>query len=221
MRLWRWFRRDLSLMWADAGQTLRPVMFFALVGVFFPLGLGSDPELLRQAAPGLAWVAALLAILLALDGLFVSDQNDGTLEQWLMSDQPLPLTVLIRLSALWIGSIAPIVLASPLLALAFGMNLNSSLMLALTLLMGTPTCLLLGALGSALLVGAQGGGSLLGLLTLPLFVPVLVFGAGITMGFENGVDVDGQLALIGAMLAFAIALVPLAIAAGLRIVTGG
>lgn len=208
-------------MWADASQSLRPVLFFALVSVSFPLGLGANQQLLTQVAPGLAWVAALLAILLALDGLFVEDLEDGTLEQWLMSDQSLPVTVMIRLGALWTGAIAPIVLVGPIMGLAFGMPFGQAMVLGLTLLLGTPTCLMLGALGASLLVGAQGGGSLLGLLTLPLFVPVLVFGAGITVGFAVGVDITGQLALLGAMFGFALALVPLAIAAALRIVTGG
>ncbi|QGG80035.1 heme exporter protein CcmB [Litorivicinus lipolyticus] len=220
-RLLQCVGRDLKLMWADAGQSLRPVMFFALVGVSFPLGLGANNALLASIAPGLVWVAALLAVLLALDGLFREDLDDGTLEQWLLSDLALPLTVLLRVLTLWLGAVAPIVVLGPLVALAFGLGADAAGVLGLTLLVGTPTCLLLGSLGAALLAAARGGGSLLGLLVLPLFVPVLVFGAGASTAFAGGVDVTGQLALMGAMLAASVALVPIAVAAALRIVTGG
>ncbi len=220
-RLIALLRRDLSLIWADLGQALRPVMFFALVGVSFPLGLGANNALLIQVAPGLVWVAALLAVLLALDGLFREDLDDGTLDQWLLSDMALPVTVLVRVFSLWIGAVAPVVVMGPLIAMAFGLDSVTSGVLGVTLLLGTPTCLLLGSLGAALLAAARGGGSLLGLLVLPLFIPVLVFGAGASTAFAGGVDVTGQLALMGAMLAASVALVPLAVAAALRIVTGG
>ena len=138
--------RDLALNWNDLGAALRPVMFFALVAVSFPLGLGADPTLLRAVAPGLVWVSALLAVLLALDGLFREDAMDGTLEQWLLSDLPLSITVLARLLAQWISHVAPVVLMGPVLGAALGLPLSSCGVLFVTLLIGTPTVLLIGAL---------------------------------------------------------------------------
>lgn len=221
MRLWHCFQRDLALNWNDLGASLRPVMFFALVAISFPLGMGADPALLREVAPGLVWVAALLAILLALEGLFREDVLDGTLEQWLLSDLPLSLTVLVRLGAQWVANVLPVVLLGPFMAMALGLPLSTSGILFVTLLLGTPTVLLLGSLGSALLAPARSGGGLLGLLVLPLFVPVLVFGAGTTMAHAGGVDVTAQLALLGGMMMAALSLLPVACATALRIVTGG
>ena len=220
-RIWRCFRRDVALNWNDLAAALRPVMFFSLVAVSFPLGMGADPQLLREVAPGLVWVAALLAVLLALDGVFREDVLDGTLEQWLMSELPLSITVLMRLLAQWVSSVLPVVLLGPLMAMGLGLPASSAGILMLTLLIGTPTVLLLGSVGSALLAPARSGGGLLGLLVLPLFVPILVFGAGTTMAHVAGVDVTGQLALLGAMLVAALSLLPVAIASALRIVTGG
>ena len=220
-RLYSAFKRDLALNWNDLAAAMRPVMFFALVAVSFPLGLGADPQLLREVAPGLVWVAALLAVLLALDGLFREDVLDGTLEQWLLSDLPLSLTVLSRLLAQWVSNVLPVVLLGPLMSMTLGLSAGSSGVLLLTLLIGTPTVLLLGSLGSALLAPARSGGGLLGLLVLPLFIPVLVFGAGTTMAHAGGADVSAQLALLAAMLTAAISILPAAIAAALRIVTGG
>lgn len=213
--------RDLALNWNDLGAALRPVMFFALVAVSFPLGLGADPALLRAVAPGLVWVSALLAVLLALDGLFREDAMDGTLEQWLLSDLPLSITVLARLLAQWISHVAPVVLMGPVLGAALGLPLSSCGVLFVTLLIGTPTVLLIGALGSALLAPARSGSGLLGLLVLPLFVPILVFGAGTTMAHVGGAEVTAQLALLGGFLVLALSLLPAGIAVALRIVTGG
>lgn len=220
-RLWQCFKRDLALNWNDLGAALRPVMFFALVAVSFPLGMGADPQLLRDVAPGLVWVAALLAVLLALDGLFREDVLDGTLEQWLLSDLPLSITVLMRLGAQWVSNVLPVVLLAPLIALALGISAPTAGILWLTLMLGTPTVLLLGSLGSALLAPARSGAGLLGLLVLPLFIPILVFGAGTTMAHASGVEVSAQLALLAAMFVGALSLLPAAIAAALRIVTGG
>lgn len=213
--------RDLALNWNDLGAAMRPVMFFALVAVSFPLGLGADPQLLREVAPGLVWVAALLSVLLALDGLFRDDVLDGTLEQWLLSDLPLSLTVLSRVTAQWIANVLPVVLMSPLVALGLGLTFDTALILMATLALGTPTVMLLGSLGSALLAPARSGSGLLGLLVLPLFIPILVFGAGTTMAYAGGAEVSAQMALLGAMFVAALSLLPAAIAAALRIVTGG
>ncbi len=200
--------REARLLGRRPAELAQPPVFFALVTLLFPLALGPESQQLRTLAPGLLWVAALLAVLLSLDGLFRTDLEDGSLEQWLLSGYPLPLLVLARVLAHWLFSGLPLVLLAPLLGLL------------LALLAGSLVLGLLGAVGAALTVGLRRGGLLLSLLVLPLYIPVLILGTGSLQAALLGLPVMGQLAWLGCLAVLALMLAPLAIAAGLRISAG-
>lgn len=211
------FTRDLRIAWrrlADSGAAL---VFFFIVVSLFPLGVGADPVLLRAMAPGVVWVAALLAAMLSLTRVFADDYQDGTLEQLLLAATPLPLLVLAKVAAHWLCSGLPLALLSPVLALQFDLSARSTTVMALSLLLGTPLLSLIGAIGSALTLGVRGAGVLLSLLLLPLYIPALVFGAGAVHASASGVGVGGHLSLLAAMLVLALFLAPWAAAAALRI----
>ena len=211
------FLRDLRVVLrrrADVGATL---MFFVIVVSLFPLGVGPEPRLLRTMAPGVAWVAALLASMLSLARLFTDDHHDGTLEQLLLGATPLPLLVLAKMAAHWLTTGLPLALISPLLALQFGLAPDAIFVLSASLLLGTPLLSLVGGIGAALTVGVRGAGVLLSLLVLPLVVPVLIFGAGAVVASESGLATSPYFSLLGAMLSLALFLAPLATAAALRI----
>lgn len=210
-------RRELLLAARRRGELLTPPCFFALVAALFPLGLGPEPALLRAAAPGVLWVAALLATLLALPRLFAPDQADGTLEQLLLAPSPLALLVAVKVAAHWLLCGLPLVLLAPLLALQYGLPADTVAVAAAGLLLGTPALSLLGTLGAALTLGTRGGHALLALLVLPLFVPVLVFGAGAVDAQLHGLDPAPHLKLLGAVLAAAGVLAPWGGAAALRL----
>jgi heme exporter protein B len=199
---------------ADTGAAL---VFFVIVVSLFPLGVGPQFELLRQMGPGVVWVAALLASMLSMGRLFADDHADGTLEQMLLSPTPLALLVLAKTAAHWLASGLLLVLISPLLALQFDLGTEAAGVLFLSLLLGTPLLSLIGAIGAALTVGLRGAGVLLSLLVLPLCAPVLIFGAGAVESSRAGLGVAAQFSLLGAMLALALFLAPLAAAAALRI----
>jgi heme exporter protein B len=210
-------RRDLTLAFrrkADVGIAL---LFFVVVASLFPLGIGAEPNLLRAIAPGVIWVSALLSSMLSLRRLFEADHADGTLEQLLLGATPLPLLVVGKVLAHWIVSGIPLVLIAPLIALQYDVAPALYGVLALSLLLGTPVLSLIGAVGAALTLGLRGGGVLLALLVLPLYVPVLIMGAGSVEMASAGLGGQGQLLLLGAMRVAAAALAPLAIAAALRI----
>jgi len=209
--------RDLTLAMRHRSDVLTTVFFFIIVVSLFPLGVGPEAALLREMAAGVVWVAALLASMLSLTRLFADDYNDGTLEQLLMVPQPLPLIVLGKVLAHWIISGLPLVLMSPLLGLQFGLEGDELIMLMVTLLIGTPVLSLLGAIGAALTLGLRGGGVLVSLLVLPLYIPVLIFGAGAVTASAAGMGADGHLSLMGAILLLALVLAPWASAAALRI----
>jgi len=209
--------RDLTLAMRHRSDVLTTVFFFIIVVSLFPLGVGPDAALLREMAAGVVWVAALLASMLSLTRLFADDYNDGTLEQLLMVPQPLSLIVLGKVLAHWIISGLPLVLMSPLLGLQFGLEGDELIMLMVTLLIGTPVLSLLGAIGAALTLGLRGGGVLVSLLVLPLYIPVLIFGAGAVTASAAGMGADGHLSLMGAILLLALVLAPWASAAALRI----
>ncbi len=211
------FLRDLRGVMRRRTDAVAALVFFAIVVSLFPLGVGADPALLRTMAPGVVWVAALLASMLSLARLFADDHQDGTLEQLLLSSTPLPLLVLAKMAAHWLTSGLLLALASPLLALQFDLSGSATAVLATSLLLGTPLLSLIGGIGAALVVGVRGAGVLLSLLVLPLVVPVLVFGAGAVGASEAGLGSGAHLSLIGAMLALALVLAPLAAAAALRI----
>ncbi|HHJ80261.1 MAG TPA: heme exporter protein CcmB [Candidatus Tenderia electrophaga] len=209
--------RDLTLAMRHRSDVLTTVFFFVIVVSLFPLGVGPETDLLRAMAAGVVWVSALLASMLSLSRLFADDFNDGTLEQLLLTPQPLALIVFGKILAHWIISGLPLVLIAPLLGLQFGLSGDALLMLVLTLLLGTPVLSLIGAIGAALTLGLRGGGVLVSLLVLPLYIPVLIFGAGGVEATVSGMGAEGHLSLLGAMLILSLLLAPLASAAALRI----
>ena len=210
-------QRELRLAIRRRNDWLNPPLFFILVVSLFPLGIGPSPQTLALIAPGVIWVAALLATLLSLERLFRDDFDDGSLEQMLLSPHPLPLLVLAKLLAHWLVTGLPLVLISPLLGLLLHLPLSGLLALPLSLLIGTPALTLIGAIGVALTVSLRRGGILLTLLVLPLYVPVLIFGTAAVAASAEGLPNTGQLALLAALLVLTLPLAPLAIAAGLRV----
>ena len=211
------FMRDLRIALRRRSDTTAALVFFVIVVSLFPLGVGPEPALLRSMAPGVVWVAALLASMLSLSRLYADDHQDGTLEQLLLAATPLPLLVLSKVAAHWLVSGLLLALLSPLLALQFGLSARAAGVLALSLLLGTPLLSLIGAIGAALTVGVRGAGVLLSLLVLPLYIPVLIFGAGAVDASNAGLGVGGHFSLLGAMLVAALFLAPLASAVALRI----
>jgi heme exporter protein B len=210
-------RRDLLLAMRRRADVATPLFFFIIVASLFPLGVGPEPALLRTMAPGILWVAALLASMLALNRLFASDYADGTLEQLLLSPEPLALLVAGKVVAHWLVTGLPLVLLAPLLAVQYDMAAGPALILVLSLLIGTPVLSLLGAIGAALVLGARGGSVLVALMILPLYIPVLIFGAGAVGAEASGLGADAHLLLLGGLLCGAAALAPWATAAALRI----
>jgi heme exporter protein B len=208
--------RDLLLSIRRRADVLNAVAFFVIVVTLFPLGIGAEPELLRSIAPGLIWVAALLASMLTLPGLFADDYADGTLEQMLLASSPLGVIVAGKVLAHWLASGVPLVLLSPLLAIQFDLHAQTQGVLVLALAAGTPVLSFVGAIGAALTLGLRGGGVLLSLLVLPLYVPVLIVGAGAADASAAGMDVTGHFMLLGALLVISAVLAPWAIAAALR-----
>tara|TARA_R110001606_G_scaffold83958_1_gene191164 strand:- start:16674 stop:17345 length:672 start_codon:yes stop_codon:yes gene_type:complete len=213
-------RRELTLIWRAPADVIQPLFFFVVVVSLFPLGLSPEPELLALVAPGVVWVAALLAVMLSLDGLFRRDQESGALDQMLSAPVMTVVPVSAKLLAHWLLTGLPLALVAPLLG--YMMQLPASVLdtLALSVLLGTPTLTVVGAIGAALTVGLNRGGILLAVLVLPLYVPVLVFGAGVVRTALDGLPTDGLLAVLGAILALALSLGPLAVALGLRISAG-
>ena len=209
--------RDLLLAWRGRADVLVTLAFFVVVVCLFPFGVGAEPNQLRAIAPGVLWVAALLSTLLSLHRLFAQDHADGTLEQLLLSPEPTVLWVVSKISAHWIATGFPLVVAGPALALLFDVEQSALGVLVLSLALGTPILALLGAVGAALTLGLRGGGMLLALLVLPLFVPVLIFGAGAVDAHLSGSGAAAHLLLLGGGLLGALALAPIACAAALRI----
>ncbi len=210
-------RRDLLLAFRRRSDVLTTLFFFVIVATLFPLGVGPEPALLRTMAPGILWVAALLASMLALGRLFALDYADGTLEQLLLSAEPLTVIVIGKVIAHWLVSGLPLVLLAPLLAVQFDLPRASVAVLFFSLLIGTPVLSLIGAIGAALTLGVRGGGVLVSLLVLPLYIPVLIFGAGAVGAQASGLGGSAHLLLLGGVLAGAAALAPWATAAALRI----
>lgn len=211
-------RRDLLVAARRRSDWLNPLVFYVIVVTLFPLGIGPDGDLLRQIAPGVLWVAALLATLLAIEGLFRSDYDDGSLEQLVLSGQPLSVLVLAKVLAHWLITGLPLLLLSPLMAIVLQLKPASIPALLASLLLGTLTLSLIGGIGAALTVSLRRGGVLLALLILPLFIPVLIFGSSAVIAAEGGFAIEAQLSLLGALCLLALAFAPLAIAASLRII---
>lgn len=213
--------RDLTLMLRRRGELLNPLVFFALVVTLFPIGISPDPDMLALIAPGLLWVAALLAALLSLDSLFRTDYDDGSLEQLLLAPQPLAILSLAKVAAHWLFTGLPLALMAPLLGIMLALPAGSYAVLSLSLAIGSASLSLIGAIGAALTVGIARGGVLLSLLILPLYIPVLIFGVGAVQAAILGEGVVAHLAMLGALLAASLLLAPWAIAASLRISING
>ncbi|ELY3469163.1 heme exporter protein CcmB [Cronobacter universalis] len=213
----RIIRRELRLAARHQAELLNPLWFFLVVIVLFALGAGPEPRLLARIAPGVVWVAALLASLLAMDRLFRDDARDGALEQLMLLPTPLPVVVIAKVTAHWVATGLPLVVLSPLAALLMGLNGHAALTLMLTLLLGTPTLSFLGALGAALTAGLRRGGILLSLIILPLAIPLLIFSAAAVDAAVMQLPVGGFFAISGAFLTASVTLLPFATAAALRI----
>lgn len=214
-------KRDLMLAYRKKSDLFNPLIFFLMVATLFPLGVSPEPDFLAEVAPGVVWVAALLSTLLAMDSLFRSDFEDGTLEQTLLSPQPLFIVVLAKVIAHWMMSGLPLTLLAPLLGMMLFLPGEGMSGLMLSLLLGTPTLSLIGAIGAALTVGLRKGGVLISLLVLPLYIPVLIFGTSAVQAAVTGLPLAGYFALLGAMLALGLVMAPLAIGAALRISVSG
>ncbi len=211
------FSRDLKLSVRHPGETMLVIAFFVLVASLFPLGVGAEPQLLQRIGPGVIWVCALLAAFLSLPGMFASDYADGSLEQMTLSPLPMPGWASGKIAAHWVATGLPLTVLSPLLGLQYGLTADTLLALACALAIGTPVLSLLGAACTALALGARGGGMLLALLALPLFVPVLVFGAGAAEAQASGLSAAPHLSILGAGLILAVMGLPPAVCAAVRI----
>ena len=210
-------RRELQVALRRKGDVLNVLVFFVVVASLFPLGVGPEPNQLRAMAAGVVWIAALLAALLSLPRLFAADHVDGTLEQMLVAPLPLAVIVLAKIAAHWLTTGLPLAIAAPLIGLQYDLPADALAILLASLLIGTPVLSLLGAAGAALTLGVRGGGALLGLLVLPLFVPVLVFGAGAITASLIGINPSAHLSLLGAFLAVSSIVGPWAACAALRV----
>lgn len=213
----RLLRRQLLLAVRRPIDIGNPLLFFAMVVALFPLGLGPAPEKLAGFAPGVLWITALLSNLLTSDSVFRSDFDDGSLEQLVLAPQPLFLSVLAYIGAHWLTTGLLLAVLSPVFALMLNLPLAAVGTLVVSLLLGTAVLSLIGGIGAALTVGLKRGGMLISLLILPLYIPVLIFGSAAVQAASSGVPAGPYLALLGALLCLAIALAPLAMAAGLRI----
>ena len=210
-------RRDLLLARRRQVEALLPLAFFVVAAGLFPIGVGPEPQTLRQIAPGVVWVCALLAAMLSVTQMFASDLQDGSLEQMLLAPGPLLALVVGKVLAHWLSSGLPLVIAAPLIGVLFGMQADAIATLAFTLLLGTPILSLLGAVGAALTLGLRSGAALVFLLVLPLTVPALIFGTGAVVAVDGGLSAQAHLSLLGALLIATGLGAPLATAAALRI----
>lgn len=210
-------RRDLLIVMRRKSEVLTALFFFVIVSSLFPLGIGPEPALLRKIAPGVLWVGALLATMLALQRMFAADYADGTLEQMVISPTSLVFLVSGKIVAHWLVSGLPLVLVAPLLGIQFDLDIEAQGVLVLALLLGTPLLSLIGSIGAALTLGVRGGGVLLSLLVLPLYIPTLIFGAGAVEAHISGLGANGHLSLMAALLLLSGFFAPWATAAALRI----
>ncbi len=218
LSMFRWIvARDLMLAWRRRADVLSTLFFFIIVASLFPLGIGPETTLLRTIAPGVVWVAALLASMLSLGRVFANDYQDGTLEQMLLTPQPLYLVVVGKVLAQWLVSEVPLVLIAPLIGVQFDLAPDALFILFISLLLGTPILSLIGSIGAALTLGLRGGGVLISLLILPLYIPVLIFGAGAVDASITGMSPQANLYLLAAFLVVSLVFAPWATSAALRI----
>ena len=210
-------RRDLLLAMRQKSDVLNTLFFFVVVVTMVPLGIGPEPALLRDIAAGVVWVAALLAAILSLPRLFANDYADGTLEQMLLSAEPLSLIVLGKAAAHWLTTGLPLTLMAVAFGVVFDLDVRATAVLVTSLALGTPVLSLIGSIGAALTLGLRGGGVLTSLLVLPLYIPVLIFGAGAVGAATSGLAVTAYFLLLGAFALFAVVLTPWAVAIALRV----
>jgi heme exporter protein B len=215
--LYRILARDIKVALRRQSDVMAVFFFFIIAASLFPLGSGADPKLLRSMAPSVLWVTALLSCMLSLSRMYSSDHADGTLEQMMLSNQPTVLMVLMKILAHWVLSGLPLVFVAPLIGLQFNLSSAELQLLAISLLMGTLALSLIGSIGAALTLGIRGTGVLIAILVLPLYIPVLVFGASAVNAVSIGMSPNGALSLLGAVLAMALVFAPLASAAALKI----
>lgn len=213
-------RRDLLLAMRRQADVLTTLFFFVIVVSLFPLGIGPEMNTLRIMAPGVVWVAALLASMLSLGRMFSNDYLDGTLEQILLSPTSLSLLVLGKTFSHWLITGVPLVLMAPILGIQYDLPSNALVVLTLSLLLGTPILSLIGAIGAALTLGLRGGGVLVSLLVLPLYIPVLIFGAGAVEASAAGLGFEAHFSLLGAFLLVSVVFAPWTTATSLRISMG-
>jgi heme exporter protein B len=209
--------RDLILAWRRRADALSTLFFFVIVVSLFPLGIGPETELLRSIAPGVVWVAALLASMLSLGRLFANDYQDGTLEQLLLTPQPLYLVVLGKVAAQWVTSELPLVCIAPLLGVQFGLSNETLKILVITLVLGTPVLSFIGSIGAALTLGLKSSSVLISILVLPLYVPVLIFGAGAVEASIMGLSASSHIYLLSSVTVLSLIFAPWGTAAALRI----
>lgn len=210
-------RRDLLVVWRRRSDLLMPVVFFGVVVSVFPLSLGAEPNLLARISPGVIWVAALLATVMSLENLFRNDFENGTLEQMVLAGVPLAVLVAGKMVAHWLGAAVPLLLLAPLLGYALAMDPTTLAVMLLTLVLGTPVLTGIGAAGAALTVSLRRGGFLVAILVLPLYVPVLVFGAGAVDASRVGLPVAAHLYLLASLAVLTMSLSPLGVALALKV----
>lgn len=217
MLYWQLFIKDLTLAYRKKGELLNPLIFFGLVVLLFPIGISASESLLKEIAPGLLWIAALLSVLMSLDWMFREDFQDGTLEQWLMSHHSLQGFVLSRILSHWIITALPLVLLAPVLAVSLSLPFDAILILMVSLLIGSLLLVLIGAIGVALTTGLKKSATLMPLLVMPFYVPVLIFGASAVEVTASGWSASGQLYILAGLLVLGLTLAPFAVASALRI----
>jgi heme exporter protein B len=211
------FRRDLRLAIRSKGEVIQALIFFVIVVSLFPLAVGAESVLLKRIAPGVVWVAALLSVLLTLPRLFATDYADGTLEQLAMSPYPMATIAAGKMLAHWVSTGLPLAFVAPILGLQFGLATSELGVIVASLMLGTPVLSMIGAIGAALTLGVRGGSILTALLVLPLYIPVLIFGAGAVEASMAGIDYAANLSLLGAGLLFGVLASPFAVAAAIKI----
>ncbi len=215
--VWLTLTRDIKLAMRSKGELAQALAFFIIVVSLFPLAIGPESAVLKRIAAGVVWVCALLAVMLTLPRLFQIDYVDGTLEQLALSPYPLPLLCAGKMLAHWLTTGLPLAMVAPVLGLQFGLDMSELLIMIAGLLLGTPILTMLGAIGAALVLGVRGGSILMALLVLPLYIPVLIFGAGAVEASLAGIDATANLSLLAAMLLFGLVTTPFAAAAAVKI----
>jgi heme exporter protein B len=215
--VWLTLTRDIKLAMRSKGELAQALAFFIIVVSLFPLAIGPESAVLKRIAAGVVWVCALLAVMLTLPRLFQIDYVDGTLEQLALSPYPLPLLCAGKMLAHWLTTGLPLAVVAPVLGLQFGLDMSELLIMIAGLLLGTPILTMLGAIGAALVLGVRGGSILMALLVLPLYIPVLIFGAGAVEASLAGIDATANLSLLAAMLLFGLVTTPFAAAAAVKI----